>query len=43
MARRIDCVFLAERVADHRLREDEAFEIARDLAYELPRKASRFD
>jgi len=43
MARRIDCAFLAERVTDHRLREDEAFEIARDLAYELPRKAYRFD
>ncbi len=43
MARRIDCAFLAERVADHRLREDEAFEIARDLAYTLPRRAYRFD
>ena len=43
MARRIDCAFLAERVADHRLREDEAYGIARDLAYELPRKAYRFD
>ncbi|MEM9104305.1 MAG: glucuronate isomerase [Pseudomonadota bacterium] len=43
MARRIDCAFLAERVADHRLREEEAFEIARDLAYTLPRKAYRFD
>ena len=43
MARRMDCTFLAERVADHRLREEEAFEIARDLAYELPRRAYRFD
>jgi len=41
MARRIDCAFLAERVADHRLREDEAHAIARDLAYELPRQAYR--
>ena len=38
MARRIDCAFLAERVADHRLRDDEAHEIASDLAYELGRK-----
>ena len=42
MARRIDCAFLAERVADHRLRDDEAHEIARDLAYELPKKAYRY-
>ncbi len=42
MARRIDCAFLAERVCDHRLREDEAHEIARDLAYALAKKAYRF-
>ncbi len=41
MARRIDCAFLAERVADHRLHEDEAVDIARDLAYHLPRRAYR--
>ncbi len=41
MARRVDCAFLAERVADHRLREDEAHEIARALTVDLPRKAYR--
>lgn len=39
VARRIDCGFLAERVADHRLDEDEAHEIAHDLAYGLAKKA----
>ncbi|MEM6460930.1 MAG: glucuronate isomerase [Pseudomonadota bacterium] len=42
MARRVDCAFLAERVADHRLREDEAHGIAHDLAYGLAKKAYRF-
>lgn len=41
MARRIDCSYLAQRVAEHRLRENEAHEIARDLAYNLPRKNYR--
>ncbi|MGB7598982.1 MAG: glucuronate isomerase [Candidatus Sulfotelmatobacter sp.] len=41
MARRIDCAFLAKLVADHRLEEDEAFEVAQDLAYRLVRKAYR--
>ena len=41
MARRVDCAFLAERVADHRLREDEAHEIARALTVDLPRGAYR--
>jgi len=39
VARRIDCGFLAERVADHRLDEDEAHKIAHDLAYGLAKKA----
>lgn len=39
VARRIDCGFLAERVADHRLDEDEAHEIAHDLAYGLAKRA----
>lgn len=39
MARRIDCDFLAQRVADHRLDEDEAQEVAHDLAYRLAKKA----
>jgi glucuronate isomerase len=41
MARRVDCAFLAERVADHRLREDEAHEIAHALTVDLPRNAYR--
>jgi len=43
VARRVDCAFLAELVADHRLAEDEAVEVARALAYELPKKAYRLD
>lgn len=35
MARRIDCAFLAEMVCDYRLDEDEAAEVAADLAYNL--------
>jgi glucuronate isomerase len=38
-ARRIDCSFLARLVSEHRLPEDEATEVARDLAYNLPKKA----
>lgn len=41
VARRIDCGFLARLVAEHRLEEDEAAELAVDLAYNLPRKAYR--
>ena len=41
VARRMDCGFLAELVADHRLQEDEAAELAVDLAYNLVRKAYR--
>jgi glucuronate isomerase len=39
VARRMDCHFLARLVAEHRLREDEAFELAHDLAYGLVKKA----
>lgn len=39
MARRVDCSFLARLVADHRLDEDEAHEIAHDLAYRLAKQA----
>jgi glucuronate isomerase len=39
VARRIDCGFLAELVGDHRLDEDEAREVAVDLAYNLAKKA----
>jgi glucuronate isomerase len=41
VARRIDCVWLARLVAEHRLDEDEAVEVAHDLAYNLVRKAYR--
>jgi glucuronate isomerase len=39
VARRMDCAFLARLVAEHRLAEDEAFEVAHDLAYGLVKKA----
>ncbi|MBS2024969.1 MAG: glucuronate isomerase [Deltaproteobacteria bacterium] len=39
VARRMDCVFLARLVAEHRLDEDEARETAIDLAVRLARKA----
>jgi glucuronate isomerase len=41
VARRIDCAFLGRLVAEHRLDEDEAFELAHDLAYGLVKKAYR--
>jgi len=41
MARRVDCGFLADLVASHRLDEDEAQEVARDLAYRLAKEAYR--
>jgi glucuronate isomerase len=41
VARRIDCAFLGRLVAEHRLEEDEAFEVARDLTYGLVKKAYR--
>ena len=39
VARRVDCSYLAELVATHRLDEDEAHEVALDLAYRLPKAA----
>jgi glucuronate isomerase len=39
VARRVDCAYLAELVADHRLNEDEAHEVAADLAYNLAKRA----
>jgi glucuronate isomerase len=41
VARRVDCAFLARLVAEHRLDEDEAFEVAPQLAYGLAKKAYR--
>jgi glucuronate isomerase len=39
VARRIDCAFLGRLVGEHRLDEDEAFEVAQDLTVNLVRKA----
>jgi glucuronate isomerase len=39
VARRIDCAFLARLVTEHRLDEDEAHEIAHELAYGLVKRA----
>ncbi len=41
VARRIDCAFLGNLVAQHRLDEDEAIEVAHELAYGLVKKAYR--
>ena len=41
VARRIDCGFLAGLVAEHRLEEGEAAELAVDLAYGLAKRAYR--
>ena len=43
VARRMDCGFLARLVADHRLDEDEAAEVAVDLAYRLAKRAYRLE
>ncbi|QBB69405.1 glucuronate isomerase [Pseudolysobacter antarcticus] len=40
-ARRVDCAYLARLVAEHRLDENEATEVAIDLAYRLPKRAYR--
>ncbi len=41
VARRIDCAFLSKLVVEHRMDEDEASEVAMDLAYRLPKQAYR--
>lgn len=41
VSRRVDAAFLAELVATGRLVEDEAFEVAQDLAYRLVKQAYR--
>ncbi len=41
LSRRVDCGFLARLVAEHRLERDEAFEVARALAYDLAKAAYR--
>ena len=39
VARRVDCAFLGRLVAEHRLDEDEAFEVVQDLTVNLVKKA----
>ncbi len=41
VARRIDCGFLAELVAEHRSEDWEAAKLAQDLAYNLAKQAYR--
>jgi glucuronate isomerase len=41
VARRVDCAFLGRLVAEHRLEEDEAHQVAQELAYGLVKKAYR--
>lgn len=41
VARRMDCGFLSKQVAEHRLEENEALQVAQDLAYGLVKKAYR--
>jgi glucuronate isomerase len=43
VARRSDCAFLARLVAEHRLDEAEAADLAHDLAYGLVKSAYRLD
>ena len=43
VARRVDSAFLARMVAEHRLDEDEAFDLAQELAYRLVKRAYRLE
>lgn len=43
MARRIDCAYLARQVTEHRLGEDEAVEVAIELAYGLAKRAYGYE
>jgi glucuronate isomerase len=43
VARRVDCSFLARLVAEHRIADWEAAELAHELAYDLVRRAYRLD
>ena len=43
VARRVDSAFLARMVTEHRLDEDEAFDLAQELAYRLVKKAYRLE
>ena len=39
MSRRLDAGFVARLVAEHRLEEDEAYEVVHDLVVTNPRRA----
>ncbi len=39
LARRVDCTYLARLVAEHRIDEDAAAQVAGDLTYRLPKQA----
>jgi glucuronate isomerase len=41
VARRVDCAWLADLCTSGQLTEDEAFEVAHDLAYRLAKQAYR--
>ena len=41
MSRRVDCAYLARLVCQHRLSEYDAVQTAKDLAYNLSKKAYR--
>jgi glucuronate isomerase len=41
VARRVDCAFLGRLVAEHRLDENEAYEVVHQLTYDLVKKAYR--
>jgi glucuronate isomerase len=43
VARRMDCAFLAKLVAEHRLNEDEAHEVAHALTYGLVKQAYKLE
>ena len=43
VARRVDCAFLAKLVCEHRLDEEDAFAVAVDVAYNLPKRAYKLD
>lgn len=43
VARRVDCTFLARLVAEHRLDEDEAFDLIHELTVGLVRKAYKLE
>jgi glucuronate isomerase len=43
VARRVDCSFLGRLVTEHRIADWEAAELARELAYDLVRRAYRLD